>query len=195
MIQFDYFLIEKNKDMDSFDAIVIGSGISGGWAAKELTQKGLKVLMLERGRDYQHLKDYKTANLNPWDMPHRNVPPLKYKTDNPNISRDWAMYGTIAQEILMDIWVNDKDCPYVEEKPFAWWRSYQLGGRSTLWGRQSYRLSDFDFEANAKEGVAVDWPIRYKELAHWYDYVETFAGISGSKENLPQLPDGKFLPP
>jgi choline dehydrogenase-like flavoprotein len=185
----------KATDRNTYDAIVIGSGISGGWAAKELTQKGLTVLMLERGRDYKHLKDYKTASLNPWDLPHRGQTPLKYRTDNPNISRDWAMYGTAAQEMLMDIWVNEKECPYVEIKPFAWWRSYQLGGRSTLWGRQSYRWSDFDFEANAKEGIGVDWPIRYKDLAHWYDHVESFAGISGSIENLPQLPDGKFLPP
>jgi choline dehydrogenase-like flavoprotein len=185
----------KATEKNTYDAIVVGSGISGGWAAKELTQKGLKVLMLERGRDYQHMKDYKTATLNPWDLPHRGVAPMQYKLDNPNISRDWAMYGSAAQEVVMDKWVNEKDCPYVEVKPFAWWRSYQLGGRSTLWGRQSYRWSDFDFEANAKEGIAVDWPIRYKDLAPWYDYVETFAGISGSIENLPQLPDGKFLPP
>ena len=185
----------KAEKQNTYDAIVVGSGISGGWAAKELAQKGLKVLMLERGRDYQHLKDYKTASLNPWEFEHRGQTTLQYKTDNPNISRDWAMYGTAAQEQVMDHWVNEKDCPYVEVKPFAWWRSYQMGGRSTLWGRQSYRLSDFDFEANAKEGVGTDWPIRYRDLEKWYDYVETFAGISGSKENLPQLPDGKFLPP
>jgi choline dehydrogenase-like flavoprotein len=105
------------------------------------------------------------------------------------------MYGTAAQEPILDSWVNEKDCPYVQEKPFAWWRSYQLGGRSLLWGRQSYRLSDFDFEANAKDGIAIDWPIRYKEMAPWYDYVEKFAGISGSKEGLAHLPDGHFLPP
>ena len=105
------------------------------------------------------------------------------------------MYGTAAQEPIMDYWVNEKDCPYAEEKPFTWWRGYQLGGRSILWGRQSYRWSDLDFEANAKEGIAVDWPIRYRDLAPWYDHVEKFAGISGSKEGLPQLPDGQFLPP
>lgn len=185
----------KATQQNTYDAIVVGSGISGGWAAKELTQKGLKVLMLERGRPYEHLKDYKTANLHPWEFEHRGAATAQYRKDNPNIARDWAMYGTAAQEHLMDKWVNEKECPYVEVKPFAWWRSYQMGGRSTLWGRQSYRLSDFDFEANAKEGIAVDWPIRYKDLEKWYDYVETHAGISGSIENLPQLPDGKFLPP
>jgi len=180
---------------NSYDAIVIGSGISGGWAAKELTEKGLKVLMLERGPKFDHIKDYKTATKDPWDFPHRGRAPLQYKRDNPNISRDWAMYGTAAQEAILDYWVNEKDCPYVEVKPFAWWRSYQMGGRSILWGRQCYRWSDFDFEANAKDGIAIDWPIRYKDIEKWYDYVETFAGISGSKENLSQLPDGRFLPP
>ncbi len=180
---------------NTYDAIVIGSGISGGWAAKELTEKGLKVLMLERGRNYEHIKDYESAGKDPWDFPHRGKAPLQYKLDNPVISRDWAMYGTAAQEPILKSWVNEKDCPYVQEKPFAWWRSYQLGGRSTLWGRQSYRLSDLDFEANAKEGIGVDWPIRYKEMEAWYDKVEKFAGISGSKEGLPHLPDGQFLPP
>ena len=185
----------KAKIQNTYDAIVIGSGISGGWAAKELTEKGLKVLMLERGRNYEHIKDYVTATKNPWEFKHRGAATLQQKKDNPVISRDWAMYGTAAQEALMDKWVNEKDCPYVEVKPFTWWRSYQLGGRSTLWGRQSYRWSDFDFEANAKDGIAVDWPIRYKDLAPWYDHVEKFAGISGSMEGLPHLPDGHFLPP
>jgi choline dehydrogenase-like flavoprotein len=185
----------KAVAQNTFDAIVIGSGISGGWAAKELTEKGLKVLMLERGRNFEHIKDYKYASLNPWEFPHAGTVPLKVKKDYPVISRDWAMYGTAAQEQIIESWANEKDCPYVEIKPFTWWRSYQLGGRSILWGRQSYRLSDFDFEANAKEGIAVDWPIRYKDLEQWYDHVETFAGISGSKEGLPQLPDGKYLPP
>ena len=185
----------KAVNNNTYDAIVIGSGISGGWAAKELTQKGLKVLMLERGPNFEHIKDYKTADKNPWDFPHRGAAPLQYKRDNPVISKDWAMYGTAAQEQILDYWVKEKDCPYTQVKPFAWWRSYQLGGRSILWGRQSYRWSDLDFEANAKEGIAVDWPIRYKDLEPWYEYVEKFAGISGSKEGLPQLPDGHFLPP
>jgi choline dehydrogenase-like flavoprotein len=180
---------------NSYDAIVIGSGISGGWAAKELTEKGLNVLMLERGRNFEHIKDYHTANKDPWDFPHRGAATVQQKKNNPVISRDWAMYGTAAQEPIMDYWANEKDCPYVEIKPFTWWRSYQLGGRSILWGRQSYRWGDLDFEANAKEGIAIDWPIRYAEIEPWYDYVEKFAGISGSKEGLPQLPDGHFLPP
>ena len=165
---------------NTYDAIVIGSGISGGWAAKELTEKGLKVLMLERGRNFEHIKDYKSATKRPWEFQHRGAATLKQKQDNPVISRDWAMYGTAAQEAIMDYWANEKDCPYVEVKPFTWWRSYQMGGRSILWGRQSYRLSDLDFEANIKDGIAVDWPIRYKDLEPWYEYVEKFAGISGS---------------
>ena len=185
----------KSVTQNTYDAIVIGSGISGGWAAKELTEKGLKVLMLERGRPHEHIKDYTSASKDPWDFPHRGPATLQYKKDNPVISRDWAMYGTAAQEAIVDSWVNEKECPYVQEKPFAWWRSYQFGGRSVLWGRQSYRLSDLDFEANAKDGIAIDWPIRYKEMAPWYDYVEKFAGISGSAEGLPHLPDGHFLPP
>jgi choline dehydrogenase-like flavoprotein len=185
----------KAKIQNTYDAIVIGSGISGGWAAKELTEKGLKVLMLERGRNHVHIKDYESATKDPWELPHRGQATLKQKTDNPVISRDWAMYGTAAHEELMSSWVNEKEAPYVEVKPFTWWRSYQLGGRSTLWGRQSYRWSDLDFEANAKDGIAIDWPIRYKEMSPWYDYVEKFAGISGSLEGLPQLPDGHYLPP
>jgi choline dehydrogenase-like flavoprotein len=180
----------KAAKENSYDAIVIGSGISGGWAAKELTEKGLKVLMLERGRNLEHIKDYKTAQNNPWEQEHRGVASYEQKKTHPVIARGWALSGPV-----MDYWANETDCPYTEIKPFTWWRSYQLGGRSILWGRQSYRWSDFDFAANAKEGIAVDWPIRYKDLAAWYDYVEGFAGISGSKEGLAQLPDGNFLPP
>ena len=175
---------------NKYDAIVVGSGISGGWAAKELTQKGLKVLMLERGRDYEHVKDYKTAGKEPWEFELRGSTTEKQRKDYPVIHRGWA-----ASEAVMDCWANEKDSPYTEVKPFTWWRSYQMGGRSTLWGRQSYRLSDLDFEANAKDGHGVDWPIRYKDIAPWYDYVEKFAGISGSKEGIPHLPDGQFLPP
>jgi len=180
---------------NTYDAIVIGSGISGGWAAKELTEKGLSVLMLERGRPFEHIKDYQSANKNPWEMPHRDRATAQQKKDRPVISRYWAMYGTAAHEPIMDYWANEKDCPYVEVKPFTWWRSYQMGGRSILWGRQSYRWSDLDFEANLRDGIAVDWPIRYKDLESWYTYVEKFAGISGSKEGLAHLPDGHFLPP
>jgi choline dehydrogenase-like flavoprotein len=180
----------KSTEANTYDAIVIGSGISGGWAAKELTEKGMKTIMLERGRNFEHVKDYKTAQWNPWDFPHRGKTTEAQRKAYPVIHRGWA-----ANEAVMDYWANEQDCPYTEIKPFTWWRSYQLGGRSILWGRQSYRWSDFDFEANAKDGIAIDWPIRYKEIAPWYDYVEKFAGISGSLEGLPQLPDGQYLPP
>jgi choline dehydrogenase-like flavoprotein len=173
-----------------YDAIVIGSGISGGWAAKELTEKGLKVLMLERGRPFEHIKDYKSATLNPWEFEHRGTSTQAQRKVRPVIARGWGKY-----EPIMDYWANEEDCPYTEIKPFNWWRSYQVGGRSILWGRQSYRWSDFDFEANAKDGWAIDWPIRYKDIAPWYDHVEAFAGISGSIEGIAQLPDGHFLPP
>ncbi|PWU02161.1 MAG: GMC family oxidoreductase [Bacteroidetes bacterium] len=185
----------KAAAQNTYDAIVIGSGISGGWAAKELTEKGLKTLMLERGRPFEHVKDYVSASKNPWEFEHRGRATQEQKHKRPIISRPWAMYGTAANEPIMDYWANEEDCPYVEVKPFTWWRSYQMGGRSILWGRQSYRLSDFDFEANAKDGIAVDWPIRYKEIAPWYDYVEKFAGISGSRNGLQHLPDGNYLPP
>ena len=175
---------------NTYDAIVVGSGISGGWAAKELTEKGLKVLMLERGAPYEHVKDYKSAGKDPWDFEHRGKTTEQQKKDYPVVHRGWA-----AQEQVMDGWTNEKDCPYTEVKPFTWWRTYRMGGRSILWGRQSYRWSDFDFEANAKDGYGVDWPIRYRDIASWYDYAEKFAGISGSIEGLPHLPDGQFLPP
>ncbi|MFY8046923.1 MAG: GMC oxidoreductase [Chitinophagaceae bacterium] len=173
-----------------FDAIVVGSGISGGWAAKELTEKGLKVLMLERGRDVKHVKDYVNANKAPWEYPHRGGRTQEMIKDYPVLKRDYPL-----NETNLDFWVNEKECPYTEVKRFDWFRGYQVGGRSLMWGRQSYRLSDLDFEANAKDGIAVDWPIRYKDLALWYDHVERFAGISGNRDGIPQLPDGQFLPP
>ena len=172
-----------------YDAIVIGSGISGGWAAKELCEKGLKTIMLERGRDIKHITDYKEANKENWDYPHHGAATQQMKTDYPVLKRDYPL-----NEKNLDYWVNDKESPYTEIKRFDWFRGYHVGGRSLMWGRQSYRLSDFDFEANAKEGIAIDWPIRYNEIAPWYDYVEKFAGISGSVENIPNLPDGQFLP-
>ncbi|HLK31032.1 MAG TPA: GMC family oxidoreductase [Puia sp.] len=180
----------KATAQNTFDAIVIGSGISGGWAAKELTEKGLKVLMLERGRNFEHIKDYKTATKDPWEFPHHGRATQEQLKEKPIIARTWG-----KQEAIMDYWAKDVDCPYTEIKPFKWWRSYQLGGRSILWGRQSYRWSDFDFEANAKDGWAIDWPIRYKDISPWYDHVEKFIGVSGSLEGLQQLPDGHFLPP
>lgn len=172
-----------------YDAIVVGSGISGGWAAKELTEKGLKVLMLERGRNIEHVKDYKNANKNPWEYPHAGGRTQQMIKDYPVLKRDYPL-----SETNLEYWVNEKESPYVETKRFDWFRGYHVGGRSLTWGRQCYRWSDHSFEANAKDGVAVDWPIRYKDIAPWYDHAEKFAGISGSKEGLPQLPDGQFLP-
>lgn len=174
----------------TYDAIVVGSGISGGWAAKELCEKGLKVLMLERGGPYDHIKDYKTAQKNPWEFEHRGATTAEQKKKYPVIHRGWA-----ANEAVMDGWANEQDCPYTETKPFTWWRSYRMGGRSILWGRQSYRWSQLDFEGNEKDGIATPWPIGYADLAPWYDHVEKFAGISGSIENIAHLPDGHFLPP
>ena len=174
----------------NYDAIVVGSGISGGWAAKELTEKGLKVLMLERGKNIEHVKDYVNANKEAWDYPYRGTRTQKMEEEYPVLKRDYPL-----NEKNLDWWVKDSECPYTEVKRFDWFRGYHVGGRSLMWGRQSYRFSDFDFEANAKDGIAVDWPVRYAEIAPWYDYVEKFAGISGSLEGLPQLPDGQFLPP
>ncbi len=173
-----------------YDAIVVGSGISGGWAAKELTEKGLKVIMLERGENIEHVKGYVNAVKGPWEFPHRGGRTQQMIEDYPVLKRDYPL-----NEINLNYWVKDKDCPYTEVKRFDWYRGYHVGGRSLMWGRHSYRLSEIDFEANAKDGIAVDWPIRYKDVAPWYDYAERFAGISGQRENLPQLPDGQFLPP
>lgn len=178
----------KAEGQHTYDAIVIGSGISGGWAAKELTEKGLKTLLLERGRNVEHIKDYTTASMNPWEFGHRLVNTQKDKEENPIQSR-------ASDESNRHFFVNDKEHPYVQDTPFHWIRGYQVGGRSLTWGRQCYRLSDLDFEANAKDGNGVDWPIRYKHIEPWYDYVEKFVGISGQCEGLPQLPDGDFLPP
>jgi choline dehydrogenase-like flavoprotein len=172
-----------------YDAIVVGSGISGGWAAKELTEKGLRVLLLERGRNVEHIKDYPNATKAPWQYPHRGGHTKAMEELYPVLKRDYPL-----NEKNLEFWASDKDNPYTEVKRFDWYRGYQVGGRSLMWGRQSYRLSDFDFEANAKEGIAVDWPIRYRDLAPWYDHVERHAGISGSREGLPQLPDGQFQP-
>ncbi|MFD2998885.1 GMC oxidoreductase [Pontibacter toksunensis] len=173
-----------------YDAIVVGSGISGGWAAKELTEKGLKTLMLERGRNIEHVKDYVNATKAPWEFEHRGGRTQEMIENYPVLKRDYVL-----NERNLEYWVNEKESPYVEVKRFDWYRGYHVGGRSLMWGRQSYRLSDMDFEANAKDGIAVDWPIRYAEIAPWYSYAEKFAGISGSKENIPHLPDGEFLPP
>lgn len=173
----------------TFDAIVIGSGMSGGWAAKELTGKGLKTLMLERGRDVKHLKDYPTTNMYPWEFEHRGEVPMDIQEANPVVNRCYAFH-----EDAMHFFVKDTEHPYVQEKPFDWIRGYQVGGKSLLWARQTQRWSNFDFEGPARDGFAVDWPIRYKDIAPWYSYVEKFAGISGNKDGLAELPDGEFLP-
>ncbi|HYF68873.1 MAG TPA: GMC family oxidoreductase [Ohtaekwangia sp.] len=175
---------------NSFDAIVVGTGISGGWAAKELTEKGLKTLVLERGRMVKH-PDYPTATKDPWDFQYAGRP----TREDLEKQHKQARTGYTVSQATKHWFVNDLENPYTEIKRFDWMRGYHVGGRSIMWGRQSYRLSDLDFEANAKDGIAVDWPIRYKDVAPWYDYVESFIGVSGSIDGLPQLPDGKFLPP
>lgn len=172
-----------------FDAIVVGSGIAGGWAAKELAERGLRVVLLERGRNVEHIREYVNARKGPWEYPHRGGRTQEMIARYPVLKRDYPL-----NEKNLDFWVNEEESPYTEVKRFDWYRGYQVGGRSLMWGRQSYRLSDFDFEANAREGIAVDWPIRYADLAPWYDHVERFAGIAGSREGLAQLPDGEFQP-
>jgi choline dehydrogenase-like flavoprotein len=166
----------------TFDAIVVGSGISGGWAAKELTERGLRVLMLERGKNVEHRTDYKNARKAPWEYPHRGGRTRAMVEAYPVLRRDYPL-----NEKNLDWWVNEQESPYTEVKRFDWYRGYHVGGRSLTWGRQSYRLSDWDFEANAKEGIAVDWPIRYADLAPWYDHVERHAGISGSIEGAVEI--------
>jgi choline dehydrogenase-like flavoprotein len=176
-------------ESNSFDAIVVGTGISGGWAAKELTEKGLKTLVLDRGRMVKH-GEYPTALKDPWELPYGNRITQETRRRKPVQSR--TGYPSPANTHWF---VDDLDHPYVEAQPFDWLRGYHVGGRSLMWARQSYRLSPMDFESNAREGIAIPWPVSYEEMAPWYDKVETFAGISGSIEGLPQLPDGKYLPP
>ena len=173
-----------------FDAIVIGSGISGSWAAKELCEKGLKTLVLERGRNVVHIKDYPTANQDPWDMELHGFVPAE-EAERQAVQRRTGFVGRDN----MHFFVDDKKHPYVEDKRFDWIRGYHTGGRSLTWGRQCYRWSDLDFEANAREGIAIDWPIRYRDISPWYDYVESYIGVSGEKLGLKHLPDGKFLKP
>ena len=181
--------IDATKE-NSYDAIVVGTGISGGWAAKELTEKGLKTLVLERGRDVKHVVDYPTMTKDPWQLPNANKLSYEEMKFYPVQSRtNWV------NQANKHWWVKDTENPYTEVKPFDWIRGYHMGGRSIMWGKQTYRLSDLDFEANAKDGNGVDWPIRYKELSPWYDYVESYIGVSGQAEGLAHLPDGKFLPP
>jgi choline dehydrogenase-like flavoprotein len=177
------------QQTNSFDAIVIGSGMSGGWAAKEFCEKGFKTLLLERGRDVKHLKDYPTTNMMPWEFKHHGEIPYEIKKENPVVSRCYAF-----REDAMHFFVKDTEHPYVQEKPFDWIRGYQVGGKSIMWARQTQRWSDFDFEGPARDGFAVDWPIRYNDIAPWYSHVEKFVGISGVKDGIDTLPDGEFLP-
>lgn len=174
---------------NTYDAIVVGSGISGGWAAKELSEKGLKVIMLERGFNIEHGSGYEKSNKPIWEYPHRGGRTQEMIEKYPKLKRDYPL-----NERNLHYWASDEDCPYTETKRFDWFRGYHVGGRSLMWGRQSYRWSEIDFEANAKDGIAIDWPIRYKDIEPWYTHVEKFAGIQGSYENLPQLPDSFFLP-
>jgi choline dehydrogenase-like flavoprotein len=183
-----HFMPEKDKN--TYDAIVVGSGISGGWAAKELTEKGLKTLVLERGRNVEHIKDYTTANLAPWQLPYGNQ--LSQKDQE-----EYYIHKHLFnfKQDTKHFFVKDKDFPYHQEKPFHWMRGYQVGGKSLMWSRHCFRFSDLDFEANAKEGIGIDWPIRYKDLEPWYDHVERFIGVSGENAGLSQLPDQQLLPP
>ncbi|MBA4850011.1 GMC oxidoreductase [Emticicia sp. BO119] len=174
----------------TFDAIVIGSGISGGWSAKELTGKGLRTLVLERGRDVRHVTDYPTTMMQPWEFEHLGQIPKALRDANPIASRCYAFNEDAAH-----FFVKDNEHPYIQDKPFDWIRGYQVGGKSLMWARGTQRWSDYDFTGPARDGFAIDWPIRYADIAPWYSYVERFAGISGNKDGLPQLPDGEFLPP
>ncbi len=174
----------------TYDAIVIGSGISGGWAAKELCDRGLKTLVLERGRDVVHNKDYPTANMHPWEFKHRGRMPRKFMEDNPLITKA-AGFGADTAHFF----IQDKDHPYVQEKPFDWIRGYQVGGKSLTWGRATQRWSKHEFIAPAKFGYGIDWPIRYEDVAPWYSHVEEFIGVCGNRDGIEAMPDGEFLPP
>ncbi|WP_138992642.1 GMC oxidoreductase [Larkinella sp. C7] len=184
-----YFNIDSVKDR-TYDAIVIGSGISGGWAAKELCDKGLRTLVLERGRDVKHVTDYPTTMMNPWEFEHAGQIPKALKDANPIASRCYAFNEDAAH-----FFVKDAEHPYVQEKPFDWIRGYQVGGKSLMWARGTQRWSQYDFEGPARDGFAVEWPISYADIAPWYSHVERFIGVAGNKDGLAQLPDGEFLPP
>jgi choline dehydrogenase-like flavoprotein len=180
---------ENNTDSAkkrTYDAIVIGSGASGGWAAKELCDKGLKTLVLERGRDVKHIKDYPTASKGPWEFEHRGMVTVE--------QRQGYQGARFLREETLHWAIKDDEQPFVQEKPFRWVRGYHVGGKSLLWSRQTQRWSDYDFEGPARDGFAVDWPIRYKDVAPWYSYVEQFAGIAGNKDGLPELPDSEVMP-
>lgn len=179
-----------NNEQTQFDAIVIGSGISGGWAAKELCEKGLKTLVLERGRNVKHNVDYPTANMNPWEFKHRGRMTREFYQKNPLISKA-AGFG----EDTAHFFIKDDDHPYVQQKPFDWIRGYQVGGKSLIWGRACQRWSDYEFKAPAKYGYGIEWPIGYDDVAPWYSHVEKFIGVCGNKDGIEAMPDGEFLPP
>jgi choline dehydrogenase-like flavoprotein len=180
----------RGKESHTFDAIVIGSGISGGWAAKELCEKGMKTLVLERGRNVEHIKDYPTAMAESWELPDRGELTREFRRENPILTRSDEVSGANRH-----FFVADALHPFEQKKPFVWIRGYQVGGKSLTWGRWTQRWSDLDFEANARDGIAVDWPIRYADIAPWYSHVEKFVGISGNRDGLAQIPDGEYLPP
>ena len=179
-----------NEEQDSYDAIVVGTGISGGWAAKELCENGLKTLVLERGRMVTHIKDYPTKDMDPWDFPNNGEPTQEELAKQLKQNRT----GYTTKKASSHWFVNDLEHPYNETKRFDWMRGYHVGGRSIMWGRHSYRWSDIDFKANLNDGTAVDWPVRYKDIAPWYDKVESYIGVTGENLGLEQLPDGQFEP-
>jgi choline dehydrogenase-like flavoprotein len=176
---------------NTFDAIVIGSGISGGWAAKELTEKGLKTLVLERGRNIRHITDYTTALKDPWQLPHNNRAATNADRAVQPIQSTLYLYDQSTKQHFVD----DLKNPYAQAMPFSWYRGYQVGGRSLMWARHVFRYSDLDFEANLREGVGIDWPIRYADISPWYEHVERFIGASGENSKLPQLPEQVLQPP
>lgn len=175
---------------NTFDTIVVGAGMAGGWAAKEFAEQGFKTLLLERGPNIKHIEDYPTTNMLPWEFKHRGQLTAKEIKENPIASSCYAF-----REDAKHFFVKDKEHPYIQKKPFDWIRGYQVGGKSIMWARQVQRWSPFDFEGPARDGFAVDWPIRYDDLADWYTYVEKFVGVSGNKDGLDTLPDGDFLKP
>jgi choline dehydrogenase-like flavoprotein len=181
-------ILGQAKEQATYDAIVIGSGMSGGWAAKELCDHGLKTLVLERGREVKHLDDYPTATKNPWDFKYRGGLPHEVNASNPIADRCYAFDDTTQH-----FFVKDEEHPYIQEKPFDWIRGYQTGGKSLLWARQVQRWSRFEFEAPGRDGFAVDWPIRYDDLAPWYSHVEKFAGISGNRDGIETMPDSEVM--
>lgn len=190
MMNLKFNINSKGQEDHSFDAIVIGSGISGGWAAKELCEQGLKTLVLERGRNVVHIKDYPTANRHPWELKHRGQLSAEFLAENPLISKAAGI-----SESTSHFFIKDKDHPYVQEKPFDWIRGYQVGGKSLTWGRATQRWSEFEFTAPERFGFGINWPITYSDVAPWYSHVEKFIGICGNKDGIESMPDGEFLPP